>query len=124
VSVIQDGNGLLDEKELHICLLLLYDKLNDKLPCHVRPPSSEQVHDLFVRHTAGNASACLDQDQFLELASSLLACEKRWWDTVFVRVVVTVGLQLALFPLVGASFASDRPNFSIYQLLGALFKII
>jgi hypothetical protein len=26
------------QKELHICLLLLYDKLNDKLPCHLRVP--------------------------------------------------------------------------------------
>lgn len=38
------GDGTIDYKELYICLLKLYDKLNAKLPTHVPVPSLEEVN--------------------------------------------------------------------------------
>ena len=98
---LQDGNNEIDEKELHICLLILYDKLNDKLPCHIRVPRSEEVHELYMRHTPA-PGASLNEQQFLAVAGDLFASTEKWWDSVLVKVVVTAGLQLALFPLAGA----------------------
>lgn len=94
---LQDSDGKLDEKELHICLLLLYDKLNDKLPCHVRVPTSEEVHTLFQTHATTN----LSEDEFVKLAAHLLSSDKHWWDSIFAKVALSVGLQLAIFPLAG-----------------------
>lgn len=102
---MQDGDGTLDEKELHICLLLLYDKLNDKLPCHVRVPSPDEVHTLFLAHASSQgvstSTASLTEEQFVKLAGDLLASDRHWWDSVFAKVALSVGLQLALFPLAG-----------------------
>lgn len=102
---MQDGSGTLDEKELHICLLLLYDKLNDKLPCHVRVPTQEEVHSLFLAHASAHgetiATASLTQEQFVQLAGDLVASDRRWWESVSAKVAMSVALQLALFPLAG-----------------------
>eukprot|EP00892_Ulva_mutabilis_P012647 jgi/Ulvmu1/9755/UM055_0095.1 len=101
----KDGDGTLDEKELHICLLLLYDKLNDKLPCHVRVPTSDEVHKLFLAHASAHgqslAEASLTEEQFVELAAALMGADRRWWDSVVAKVALSVGLQMALFPLAG-----------------------
>lgn len=111
---LQDGDGKLDEKELHICLLLLYDKLNDKLPCHVRVPTPEEVHTLFQTHATTN----LSEDEFVTLAANLLSSDKHWWDSVFAKVALSVGLQLAIFPLAGVqllrctTFSSHIPPHS------------
>jgi hypothetical protein len=99
--LLQDKNEQLDEKELHICLLILYDKLNDKLPCHLRVPRAEEVHELYIRH-APEPGASLDRQQFLAVAGDLFASTEKWWDSVLIKVAVTAGLQLALFPLIGA----------------------
>ena len=96
---MQDQSGRLDEKELHICLLILYDKLNEKLPCHIRTPKPSDVHELYERHTGGQGS--LSEQQFLEVAAELFASAEHWYDSVPVKVALTVGLQLALFPLIG-----------------------
>lgn len=98
---MQDESGTLDEKELHICLLVLYDKLNDKLPCHVRIPTAQQVSILYERHQP-SPGAALGEAEFLEVASDLFASDEHWWESVPVKIAVTVGLQLALFPLAGA----------------------
>ena len=37
---------MLDVKELWIAVLLLYDTLNAKLPCHVRVPKHQEVSDV------------------------------------------------------------------------------
>jgi hypothetical protein len=100
LRVLQDGSGQLDEKELHICLLMLYDKLNDKLPCHVRVPTPEQVHELFERYAPASGGS-LSEAQFIEVAQDMLASDKHWYESVFVRAFLTIGLQLALFPLIG-----------------------
>lgn len=38
-----DGSGRIDIKELHIGLLILYDKINQVLPIHYPVPSKYQV---------------------------------------------------------------------------------
>ena len=92
---------MLDEKELHICLLKLYDKLNAKLPCHVRVPRQEEVTELFQRYAP--AGGALDEEQFIEVAQDVLASDRHWHESIIVKVLLTVGLQVALFPLVGES---------------------
>ena len=79
----------------------LYDKLNDKLPCHLRVPSPDEVHELYERHAPGSGEG-LNKQQFLRVAADVFASTENWWDSVLVRIAVTAGLQLALFPLVGA----------------------
>eukprot|EP01025_Chloroclados_australasicus_P029409 TRINITY_DN29394_c0_g1_i3.p1 TRINITY_DN29394_c0_g1~~TRINITY_DN29394_c0_g1_i3.p1 ORF type:complete len:235 (+),score=13.09 TRINITY_DN29394_c0_g1_i3:180-884(+) len=96
----KDANGKIDEKELHICILLLYDKLNNKLPCHINVPTSLKVKELFERHDVDGDKA-LSQDQFLSLAADLLASEQNWWDSIFVRATFKVAVTLIVFPLVG-----------------------
>jgi hypothetical protein len=101
-SAVQNADGKVDEKELHICLLTLYDKLNDKLPCHVTIPTTEQVHELFERHEL-SPGVMLGEEEFFKVASDLFASETRWYQSIPVKVCLTIGLQLALFPLIGAS---------------------
>ena len=39
----RDGDGIMDVKELHIALLLLYDKLNSVVPVHMPVPDKAMV---------------------------------------------------------------------------------
>lgn len=45
-EVDMDSNGSLDEKELYIALLRLYDILNSSLPCHLTIPESSDVEGM------------------------------------------------------------------------------
>jgi hypothetical protein len=59
-----DRNGNIDAKELHVGLLLVFDKLNQKLPVHVKPPNHDAVRVLMRRHDVDGTGA-LDFFEFL-----------------------------------------------------------
>ena len=85
-------------QELYICLLLLHDKMNAKLPCHIKPPVKAQVVELFLRHDMdGNGS--LSYPEFLDVARVLFADDKRFKDSILARVVTTLLLKLMVWPL-------------------------
>ena len=97
---MQDADGKIDEKELHICLLLIYDKLNSKLPCRVIPPTSMKVKELFLRHDVDKTGA-LAENEILAVAKDLFANDKHWADSILVKVAIVATIQLACFPLAG-----------------------
>mmetsp|Transcript_37587 Transcript_37587/g.96160 ORF Transcript_37587/g.96160 Transcript_37587/m.96160 type:complete len:108 (-) Transcript_37587:390-713(-) len=61
-----DGNGIIEFKELHIGLLLLYDQINDLLPIHIDVPTHQQVTALAKKHDKDNSDS-LDFEEYYEI---------------------------------------------------------
>lgn len=47
-DVDYDRDGMLDFKELYIAILRLYDLLNQKLPCHLKIPSTTEMQRMMT----------------------------------------------------------------------------
>jgi len=92
-----DSDNRLTVQELYICLLLLYDRMNSKLPCHIKVPKKDQVIDLFKRHDKdGSGTMCYPE--FLDVARVLFADDKSFKDSIFLRVVTTLVLKMLVWP--------------------------
>eukprot|EP01024_Parvocaulis_polyphysoides_P056395 TRINITY_DN5930_c0_g2_i1.p1 TRINITY_DN5930_c0_g2~~TRINITY_DN5930_c0_g2_i1.p1 ORF type:complete len:283 (-),score=13.75 TRINITY_DN5930_c0_g2_i1:24-872(-) len=65
-----DGDGYVEERELYIGLLLLYDKINYRLPCHIPAPGKEAVK-YYMQTYDVNHDGRLDADEFMQVALTL-----------------------------------------------------
>jgi len=100
-----DKSGTVDRKELHVMLLLLYDKLNRKLPCHVNPPKRSDVERLLAIHDV-DGSGGLDPSEFLALSRSLILSKAHWKESLFVKLSLGVAFHMALLPVIAFGFKS------------------
>lgn len=96
-----EGNEKLDHKELHIALLLLYDKLNGILPVHMTVPTREEVSNFIVRYDANNTGQ-LEFEEFLELAKALFGGERGWKDSILLRAGIMIVMNIIIWPLAGS----------------------
>lgn len=118
-----DSNNRLSMQELYICLLLLYDKMNSKLPCHVKPPVKAEVYDLFVRYDKDNDGS-LSYPEFLEVARALFADDKNWRDSIFIRVLITMIAKTAFWPFLAVAFKAGLSGLGVSQVDGVPDAVI
>jgi Ca2+-binding EF-hand superfamily protein len=93
-----DADSRISLQELYICVLLIYDKMNAKLPCHMKPPGKAVVTKLFLLHDT-DGSGHLSYDEFLIVARVLFADEKSFKDSILLRVVTTLVLKMVVWPM-------------------------
>jgi Ca2+-binding EF-hand superfamily protein len=93
-----DRNGTVDFKELYIALLRVYDKLNSKLPSHVKPPQLDEVNRL-MRKFDVDGSGSIGFPEFKKLVNSLLFDKKDWRESLLFKVSVAIVTKAVLFPL-------------------------
>ena len=96
-----EGNGSLGHLELHIALLLLYDKLNSSLPVHIPVPTRDEVADFIERFDADN-SGQLEFPEFLELTKALFGGKNGWKDSILLRAAILMLTNLLIWPLAGS----------------------
>lgn len=100
-----DSDGCIDQKELYIALLKLYDKLNAKLPVHIKIPKIEEVNGYVARHDFDKSGA-LNYNEFLTLSKNLIKGERNWFDSLTFKIILAVSLKWVGFPLVGQGVKS------------------
>ena len=92
-----DRNGTIDFKELYIALLRVYDKINSKLPVHVKIPDIEEVNRLLRKFdTDGNGS--IGFAEYRNLVNALLFDDRDWKESLFFKVAMAVVSKTILFP--------------------------
>ncbi|KAK9797748.1 hypothetical protein WJX73_005698 [Symbiochloris irregularis] len=97
----RDNSGTIDVKELHIALLLLYDKLNSSLPVHMPVPDKAVVDDLMRTHDV-NANGELSFEEFHRLAKAQLGVRtKTWHQSLWFKVLKRWSLKAVLWPVTG-----------------------
>ena len=98
-EVDHDGSGTLDKTELHLAVMMVYDRLNaaHRAGGHVYPPTRETILELF-RKADHNADDQLTLDEFLEFMDAL--CEDAS-DGLMINLAKT----FAIVPAVAAAVA-------------------
>ena len=73
-EVDHDGSGTLDKTELHLAVLMTFDRMNaaHRAGGHIYPPTREEIFELF-RKCDRNDDDRLTRDEFLEFMDAL--CE-------------------------------------------------
>lgn len=100
-EVDYEDNKRLDHKELHIALLLLYDKLNSFLPVHMNVPTRAEVEGFIVRFDVDRSGA-LEYPEFLELSKALFGGNRGWKDSILLRAGTMIVLNIIIWPLAGS----------------------
>ena len=100
-EVDYENNKRLDHKELHIALLLLYDKLNSLLPVHMAVPTRDEVANLLKKYDT-DQSGGLEYPEYLELAKALFGGKHGWKDSILLRAGTMMLLNLLVWPLAGS----------------------
>jgi hypothetical protein len=98
-AVDVDKTGHLDEKELYVCILLVYDGLNRRLPTPLAPPTMVEVRDLMKKFDK-NADGSLTLEEFEPVMKTIIFRKKAWRDSVVVRFGWALLLKIVLVPLV------------------------
>ncbi|EFJ40896.1 hypothetical protein VOLCADRAFT_99232 [Volvox carteri f. nagariensis] len=92
-----DRDGALDNKEIYIGLLKLYDLINRKLPYHVRVPSIEE---------------------FLHCCRGLVGHHKDWKDSLFLKIGLAVLLKALGFPYLAGLIKQGASQLGITAVKG------
>eukprot|EP01025_Chloroclados_australasicus_P043430 TRINITY_DN4646_c0_g1_i2.p2 TRINITY_DN4646_c0_g1~~TRINITY_DN4646_c0_g1_i2.p2 ORF type:complete len:274 (-),score=13.10 TRINITY_DN4646_c0_g1_i2:537-1283(-) len=95
----QDGNGKIDEQELYIAILLLYDNINCKLPCHIPVPTKEQVRQ-YMDSNDEDGDRCLDKNEFTQAAMKILYGTKNPRESITYNVVEGIFIYVVILPLI------------------------
>lgn len=96
-----DGSGRIDIKELHIGLLILYDKINRVLPIHYPVPSKYEISRLMTEFDRDNSNE-LTFEEFYQLARFQLGMNKgRWHRSIWFRIVRKWTLKAVVWPAAG-----------------------
>ena len=66
-----DNSGTIDETELYIGVLLIYNRINALLPTHNNPPTKKEVSAMMATFDANNNKK-LDRKEFTSLAKALI----------------------------------------------------
>ena len=66
-----DNSGTIDETELYIGVLLIYNRINALLPTHNNPPTKSEVVAMMAQFDANNNKK-LDRKEFTSLAKALI----------------------------------------------------
>lgn len=93
-----DRNGTVDFKELYIALLRVYDKINAKLPTHVKPPNIDEVNRLLRKYDV-DGNGAIGFAEFRQLAQALLFDDRDWRESLVFKIAVAVITKTVLFPL-------------------------
>lgn len=97
-----DGSGSVDAKELHIGILIFYDKLNSKLPVHVKPPKHKDVQVYMKSHDI-SSDGHLNREEFASCVKSMIGLgEKGAFGSLQFQVIRRMALKMLIFPLVAA----------------------
>ncbi|KAL4436381.1 hypothetical protein ABPG77_009943 [Micractinium sp. CCAP 211/92] len=102
-----DRDGSIDVKELHVGLLLVYDKLNKILPVYLKPPSHDTVQALMRRYDT-DGSGHLNYEEFHGVVRSMVGLneEAKFTDSIPFIIGSRMLFKMAVFPL--AAFALKR----------------
>ena len=65
-----DGSGSIDETEGYVGVLLIFDRINKRLPTHETPPSRRVVEKI-MRAFDADGSGKLDRSEFMALAKAM-----------------------------------------------------
>ncbi|EFN53479.1 hypothetical protein CHLNCDRAFT_53756 [Chlorella variabilis] len=104
-----DNDGSIDVKELHVGLLLVYDKLNKvaglllrakALPVYIKPPKHEEIHGILKKYDA-DASGKLSFEEFHECVSMLVGTNDRatFTESLPFKIFARMALKMLVFPL-------------------------
>eukprot|EP01023_Acetabularia_acetabulum_P002150 TRINITY_DN10827_c0_g1_i4.p1 TRINITY_DN10827_c0_g1~~TRINITY_DN10827_c0_g1_i4.p1 ORF type:complete len:215 (-),score=29.38 TRINITY_DN10827_c0_g1_i4:1517-2161(-) len=92
-----NGDGKISEIELHFAIILFYDQLNLRLPCHIHPPGREDIKDLIVQFDT-NKSGYIEKEEFGKLLTALVGTKSVWYDSLVVRVLASILVRMILIP--------------------------
>lgn len=97
-----DKSGHIDAKELHIGLLLFYDKLNAKLPVHMKPPCHDDVKAFLKSHDISQDER-LDFQEFSSCVKSMLGMGHRGvFGSLQFQVAKRIAMKMLILPAVVA----------------------
>ncbi|PSC71794.1 Calcium-binding EF hand family [Micractinium conductrix] len=96
-----DGTGHIDAKELHVGLLLVYDKLNKALPVYLKPPKHDTVRALMKKYDA-DGNGTLDFHEFHQCVRTMVGLNEdaKFTDSIPFVIGRRMLFKMALFPLV------------------------
>lgn len=129
-----DKDGAIDAKELHVGLLLVYDKLNKSLPVHLQPPDHDTVQDLLRKYDA-DGTGHLDFEEFHECVRAVVGLNEKakFTDSLPAMVLGRMALKMAIFPLAAVALkallcqvhgAADKvPNGALVFGVEGLYKV-
>ncbi len=98
-----DGDKRLDAKELHVALLLLYNKINEKLPEGVRIPFPTHAQVKMILTTADvDKDGHLSKDEFVAVAKVALGVSdsRSLVRSISRQVASRAAVKMAVIPLV------------------------
>jgi len=99
-EVDMDQDGQLDFKEFYIAVLRLYDFLNEKLPCHLKIPSTNQMKDMMAKHDK-DCSGHLSFEEFLSMCKEMAGGNGKFRDSLLFKATIVLGIKLVALPLAG-----------------------
>ncbi|GLC35055.1 hypothetical protein PLESTB_000549500 [Pleodorina starrii] len=112
-----DRDGALDNKEVYIGLLKMYDLINRKLPYHVRLPSINEVNQLIEKYDK-NENRRFEFSEFLECCKGLIGHRKDWKDSLFLKIGVAVLLKALGFPYMAGLLKQGANQLGITAIQG------
>lgn len=102
-----DRNGSLSTSELHLVVLMFFDKLNAQMSNkHVSPPTKTQVFELFIKMDK-DSSGSLSKDEFHALMSTLC---KNVSNGIAMDLIKALILVPALVTLVNRGLEKRAPK--------------
>eukprot|EP01025_Chloroclados_australasicus_P050612 TRINITY_DN583_c0_g1_i1.p2 TRINITY_DN583_c0_g1~~TRINITY_DN583_c0_g1_i1.p2 ORF type:complete len:231 (+),score=20.47 TRINITY_DN583_c0_g1_i1:103-795(+) len=118
-------DGKISTVELHVALVLFYDQLNQRLPCHLPPPSHEEVKNLMLEFDV-DKSGYIERDEFESLVRALVGTKRVWYDSLIVRVLGSIAVRMLLIPSVVLFLynAMQRVGISIFGMDAAIFTAV
>lgn len=101
-KVDRNKNGTIEEIEVEVAVLYLYNVINKRLPGWQDPPAREQIQEALKAFDTDH-NGVLDQDEFVKFAKSLC---KNGPDTFFSRVGRNALVTTAILPAVATAARS------------------
>ncbi|GIL82382.1 hypothetical protein Vretimale_11810 [Volvox reticuliferus] len=112
-----DRSGSLDNKEVYIGLLKMYDLINRKLPYHVRIPSFTEVNMLLEKYDK-NDNRKMEFAEFLECCKGLIGRRKDWKDSLVLKIGVAVLLKALGYPYLAGVIKQGANQMGITAVKG------
>eukprot|EP01024_Parvocaulis_polyphysoides_P064310 TRINITY_DN7471_c0_g1_i1.p1 TRINITY_DN7471_c0_g1~~TRINITY_DN7471_c0_g1_i1.p1 ORF type:complete len:215 (-),score=11.16 TRINITY_DN7471_c0_g1_i1:181-825(-) len=92
-----NGDGKISEIEMYLAIILFYDQLNHRLPCHIHPPGREEIKELVTQFDT-DKSGYIEKDEYGKLLNALVGRKSVWYDSLIVRILASMLVRLILIP--------------------------
>jgi len=111
-----DKNCTLNQAELYVCMLKIYEEVNVRLPTHIKAPSKEEMLKL-MKKVDVDQDGELSYPEFLEAAKLMFGASNTDFSLP-VHVLVILVLRILFLPLL------TQLMFLIIRVLGQPFSVL